>query len=196
MAFWFFDKQGRLVTGSQEYTCNHQELLNSTSHVEQSDIVTTVGESKADLGIPALKWCLQISDIRQGTANKLLYAEEGVVVDTSGNVYFTNGILDSNYPVTPDAFQKTLKGVQDGLLGELSADFSKFQYATYMGGTTATRYNEAFRAIAIDSKGNIYVAGITESTDWPTLNAFQPSHAGNWDGVLAKFIFTRRPSNH
>jgi len=123
-------------------------------------------------------------------------ASEGVVVDSSGNVYFTGSTIRTSDPVSADAFQKTLKGVQDARVAKLSADFSKLLYATYMGGTNERRHGEGFRAIAIDSKGNIYAAGITEATDWPTLNAFQPSHAGNWDGVLAKFIFTRRPSNH
>ena len=118
-------------------------------------------------------------------------AEEGIVVDSSGNVYFTNGIQDTNYPVTPDALQSNLRGPQDALVAKLSADFSKFLYATYMGGSAS----EGFRAIAIDSSNNIIAAGVTESTDWPTLNAFQASHAGKWDGVLAKFVFTRRPRN-
>ncbi len=118
-------------------------------------------------------------------------AGEGVAVDSSGNVYFTGGSIRPDYPITTYAFQKKLKGIEDAIVAKLSADFSKFLYATYMGGTTERRYNEGFRAIAIDSKGNIYAAGVTASKDWPILNAFQASHAGDWDGVLVKFAFRK-----
>jgi len=118
-------------------------------------------------------------------------AGEGVAVDFFGNVYFTGGSIKLDYPVTTYAFQKKLKGIENGIVAKLSADFSRFLYATYMGGTMARRYNEGFRAIAIDWNSNIYAAGITESKDWPILKAFQASHAGDWDGVLVKFAFRR-----
>ena len=40
--------------------------------------------------------------------------------------------------------------------------------------------------IAVDSSGNAYVTGHTNSTDFPTLNAFQGTSAGGYDAFVAK----------
>ncbi len=44
----------------------------------------------------------------------------------------------------------------------------------------------------LDSAGNVYVAGVTKSTDFPVLNAFQPSHAADTGNDL--FITKYTPS--
>ena len=49
------------------------------------------------------------------------------------------------------------------------------QYSTYLGGNS----DDAIHAIAVDSKGNVYLAGETASSDFPvTAGALQAKHAG------------------
>src|SRR5439155_18660217 len=44
-------------------------------------------------------------------------------------------------------------------------------YSTYLGGSGA----DTARAIAVDTAGNMYVAGTTSSIDFPTANALTPN---------------------
>src|SRR6185436_7370482 len=69
----------------------------------------------------------------------------------------------------------------------LNPDDSAFLYATYFGGFLFDTMND----IAVDSSGNAYLAGTTNSTDLPTLNAFQPRYGGGEsDAWLAKLDAT------
>jgi hypothetical protein len=108
---------------------------------------------------------------------------EGVAVDAAGNVYFTGTTTSHNFPVTNDAFQPNLIGDRNAFAVVLSADFSRLLYATYLGGGGG----ELGRAATVDSHGNFYIAGQTDSKNWPVHNAFQPAYGGNIDGFMAGF---------
>jgi hypothetical protein len=63
------------------------------------------------------------------------------------------------------------------------------KYSTYLGGT-AEDNDDVFGRIGTDKFGFAYIAGETDSLDYPVLNAFQPEHAanvaGDSDGVITK----------
>ena len=40
--------------------------------------------------------------------------------------------------------------------------------------------------VAVDGSGNAYVAGLTDSTNFPVVNAFQGSYNGNTDAFVTK----------
>lgn len=55
-------------------------------------------------------------------------------------------------------------------------------YSTYLGGSVEDNIN----AVALDGAGNIYVTGLTFSTDYPTQNPEQETNAGGFDAFVTK----------
>jgi hypothetical protein len=70
----------------------------------------------------------------------------------------------------------------DAFVSRLSADGSRLEYSTFLGGASS----ESDSDIAVDVDGAAYVAGTTQSTDFPVLNAFQPNAGGLMDVFVAK----------
>ena len=55
-------------------------------------------------------------------------------------------------------------------------------YSTYVGGSGA----EGLGGITVDGNGNAYITGPTDSSNFPTVGAPQPSNAGSFDVFIAK----------
>ncbi len=113
-----------------------------------------------------------------------LDAGYGIAIDgDNGNLYVA-GFTDSlNFPTVAPA-QATMNGGFSGFISKVKSDGSGLTYSTYLGGSG--NQDEAF-AIAADSAGNAYVAGYTNSADFPTLNPTQAALAGTSDAFVAKY---------
>jgi hypothetical protein len=99
----------------------------------------------------------------------------GFYVDAAGHAYVTGETLSSDFPVTSGAYQTTCAGGcvnSDGFVTELNSTGSGLVYSTYLGGSGKERVN----AIVVDGSGNAFLAGATQSTDFPvTAGVFQPT---------------------
>lgn len=104
-----------------------------------------------------------------------------IAVDPSGHAYVT-GLADStDFPTVNALYQRgPFSGV---FVAKLNPSGSTLVYSTFLGGSGN---GEFAYAIAADSSGNAYVAGQTQSTDLPTVNAFQPALAGSVDAFVVK----------
>jgi hypothetical protein len=103
-----------------------------------------------------------------------------VVVDSSGCPYFV-GIAGAG-ATTVNAFQPTFGGGnQDVFIQKLNAAGTTVLFASYLGGSG----DESGTGIALDSANNIYVTGAAPA-NFPVVNAYQPSFAGERDAFLAK----------
>jgi hypothetical protein len=88
-----------------------------------------------------------------------------------------------DFPTTPGAWGRTLKGETDGFVARVSADGGKVVFSTLLGGTGG----EFFLMPTPDERGNLFIVGQTSSRDFPTTSgAMQPKYGGGEsDAVLA-----------
>jgi len=110
----------------------------------------------------------------------------GIAIDASGNAYITGSTSSTDYPTTPGAYQTMLKGGSfpgDAFVTKLNATGTALLYSTYAGGTNSDQAN----CIAIDSANNAYIAGYTNSTNFPTTSGvFQTTNGGSSDVFVAQ----------
>jgi hypothetical protein len=112
----------------------------------------------------------------------LVVRSKSIARDTTGNLYVTGSTGSPNFPVVGAVQPVKNGGSEDIFITKLSPDGATLIYATFLGGSNS----EESKAIQVDAAGNVYVAGFTTSTDFPTANAVQPSSGGSGDGFLAK----------
>ena len=109
-----------------------------------------------------------------------------VAMDSAGNVYLTGSSAAPQLPTSAGVLQPQRSGnatSSDAFIAKLSADGSAFLCTTYLGGPGNDRGN----AIAVDSTGDIVVAGRTYSTQFPTTAGAPQRHlAGYSDVFVAK----------
>jgi hypothetical protein len=111
-----------------------------------------------------------------------------IAADTSNSIYVAGITLSGNFPTTAGVFQTGNNGGTDVFIAKISPSqtpASQLVYATYLGGI-GPELNVA--GIAVDNALNVYVAGTTNSSDFPTNGQkppFQASAAGI-HGFLSK----------
>jgi uncharacterized protein (TIGR03437 family) len=100
-----------------------------------------------------------------------------IAVDSSGSAYVAGYTGSSDFPVTPGAYMTRCNGglcyyagPYDGFLTKLSPDGKSLVYSTYLGGQS--NRNSEIYAVAVDSKGQTYVAGDTNDSCWSYTNTY------------------------
>ena len=96
-----------------------------------------------------------------------------LALDDSGSVYLTGRTESDNYPVF-NPFIADFGGNQDGFVTKVSPDGSRLVYSSYLGGSQ----NDIGHAITVDTDGNAYITGLSNSPDFPTVNAYQDTFSG------------------
>ncbi len=106
----------------------------------------------------------------------------GITLGTGGEAYVTGYTLSANFP-TANPYQASRGGNQDVFISKLASSGSSLVSSTYLGGIGIDRGN----GIELGTGGEAYVAGVTESADFPTLNPYQASlGGGTWDVFISK----------
>ena len=109
-----------------------------------------------------------------------------IAVDNGGNAYITGSTYstDGSFPVT-GGLDPTHNGGNDAFVAKVRADGTSLVYCGFIGGK-APDYGFG---IAVDSGGNAYVAGSTDSADgsFPVIGGLDSTHnGGTRDAFVAK----------
>jgi hypothetical protein len=89
-----------------------------------------------------------------------------IAIDSTGHAYVTGGTGSTDFPTTAGAFDRTCTGkfgCNRAFVAKLNPSGTGLIYSTFLGGNDS----DAGTGIAIDSSGNAYVTGVTNSTDFP-----------------------------
>jgi hypothetical protein len=102
-----------------------------------------------------------------------------VALDSSNNVYVTGGTGSTTFPITPGVFQPACNSctgtLYNAFVTVINSAGSGYIYSTYLGGT---QNDEGF-GIAVDSSGDAYVTGETNSSTFQaTGSALQGAYGG------------------
>ncbi|MFX0016026.1 MAG: SBBP repeat-containing protein [Promethearchaeota archaeon] len=112
-----------------------------------------------------------------------------MAVDDSGKMYLAGFTLSSDLEITSNAYDMTFNSLgetDDGILMKI-APSGDLLYSTFLGGSDI----DVIEKILLDNEGNIYLMGVSQSTNFPTTsNAYSTTHRGNFD-----FIITKMPSD-
>ncbi len=103
----------------------------------------------------------------------------------NGAVYVVGTTTSTDFPVTPGAFQCASCGLNDAYIAKFSYDLNTLESAAIIGGMNIDTGN----TLIIDEVGNVYMAGLTESDQFPSPTGSIASKGGQ-DMFVAKFNST------
>jgi Beta-propeller repeat len=107
----------------------------------------------------------------------------GIAFNASGDLYVSGHTQSADFPVK-SALQDRLNGKSDAFLAKLRISDLNLIFSTFFGGSG----EDEARDIAVDRAGDSYLAGSTDSADFPvTAKAFQHQCAGGKDAFVTKF---------
>ena len=105
-----------------------------------------------------------------------------IAVDGSGNAYVTGFTLSTNFPTVNPIQVANGGGNSDAFVAKINAAGTALVYSTYLGGNAG----DVGFGIGVDGSGNAYVAGGTQSTNFPTANPSQAANAGLADAFVVR----------
>ena len=164
-------------------------------------------------GLPDSQECANAFVLKLSAAGNVAWATylggsvwddaHALAVDLLGNVWVVGETASPDFPVTAGAVSQAFHGeidlgplrFGDAFVAKLDATGGHLLYSTYLGGSGA----DGALSVAVDPTGNAYVAGGTQSLDFPTtVGALWPTYSGTvtgspsliGNGFLAKFDFS------
>jgi len=106
-----------------------------------------------------------------------------ILVDSRGQAHLTGATCSEDLPTTYGVWDTSPNGGCDAFVTKLASYGTRALYTTYLGGEA----DDEGAAIAADALGYVYLAGWTQSGDWPSTDgAPQPARGGAEDAFIAQ----------
>jgi hypothetical protein len=115
-----------------------------------------------------------------GSDDDYLY---GIGRDAEGNVFVAGWTESSDYPTTAGAYQTNRSAYADTVVSKFNSNLSTLLASTYLG---AAGFDWG-RDLALDSSGNAYVCGTTDSSFFPTTSGEPNLRSTSNDFFVSKF---------
>ncbi len=110
-----------------------------------------------------------------------------IAVDSSGDIYVAGTTDSADFPVTDTSAKTGLKNIFISKINPtLTPASAQLVFSHYLGGNGT----DLAAGISVDSDFNIYVAGSTDSTNFPAVNAFQATAPAGTHGFLSMLKFS------
>ena len=100
---------------------------------------------------------------------------------TPGPAWNTTSTIPELNPVSSSAVHY---GITDVFITKYSENGSQMLWTCFLGGGDNMNGSETVHSLVCDSSDNVYMFGATSSVDFPTINAFQPTHNGGTSGTM------------
>ncbi len=114
---------------------------------------------------------------------RLRESASALLLDREGNLIVAGTSTSNDYQTSGGAFRQQNSGGTDIFVLKLNSRGTQVLFSTLIGGSG----EESSPAIAIDADGNIFVAGTTESQNYPTTRgAFKETGFTDSDGFVSK----------
>lgn len=105
-----------------------------------------------------------------------------LAVDSTGAAYVTGYTMSPDFATASGPPQQLPQGNLDAFLVKFHPQGNSLVYWTFLGGSGPDVAN----AIAVDSDGNVYLAGETQSANFPVSGGFQTSATPGRNGFVVK----------
>lgn len=106
---------------------------------------------------------------------------EDLQIGADGSWYLVGSTQSNDFPLA-GADQSAFGGERDAVVTILDPDSKTLKYSSYFGGSGS---DEGF-GISLDGGGNLYIAGQSQSSDLPLLDAWQNSLSGSQDAFVLR----------
>ena len=92
-----------------------------------------------------------------------------IAVDAGDNAYVTGATASADYPTTPGAFQTASAAQRNAFVTKVNPTGTALVYSTLLGSpkTSTDPWDSSSVGLALDSLGDVYVAGTTSARDFP-----------------------------
>jgi hypothetical protein len=114
-----------------------------------------------------------------------------VDVDPAGHLWIAGNTTSTNLPLNNALQPANGDGgwYQDAYVAELSSDATELLFSTYLGGSDI----DSGIGFGVDGLGNVYLAGQTASTDFPTVDPILGAASGPRDAFVARIVMNHAP---